>query len=116
MIVGVDSMVVIYACLAPRKSSEPNAKQMDLTNRSKLLLHMLREDTVVLPTVAISEILAPVSTDSRGLLVKKLETLFLCPSFDLAAASIAAQLWAEHKGLGKMTRMAANAKSCEQTR
>ena len=97
MIVGIDSMVLIYAGLVPNKSDEADPKQIDFTNRAKLLLHMQRNNTVVLPTVAISEVLAPVPEASRGILIAKLASLFVCPSFDLPASAIAAHLWAEHK-------------------
>lgn len=97
--VGIDSMVLVYAGLVPRKSSKVPQAPRELTIRAKILLYMHRDDTIVLPTVAISEILVPVPTSHKGALVATLVSKFVCPSFDLPAAAIAAELWSQHKNL-----------------
>lgn len=99
--IGIDSMILIYAGWGPRKSDKVSSNAEELGVRSKLLLHMNRKDIIVLPTVAISEILVPVSPAQRGVLLAKLTDRFLCPPFDLPAAAIAADLWSRHKTLPK---------------
>lgn len=98
MIVGIDSMILIYAGLVPSKASKSGGLG-DLVFRAQILLHDLRKDTIVLPTVAIAELLVPVPATQRGLLVASLAERFVCPTFDQQAASIAADLWSRHKKL-----------------
>jgi len=98
-VIAIDSMVLVYAGLVPRKSNEKSKELEELAIRAKLLLHMHRTDTIVLPTVAVSEILVPVPKGQRGILAAKLSERFLCPSFDLSAAAIAASLWSQYKKL-----------------
>lgn len=99
--IGIDSMVLIYAGVVPRKSGKTTDALKELQVRSKLLLHMhmRRKDTIVLPTIAISEVLVPVPANQRGALLSELSQQFLCPPFDLRAADIAAGIWSEYKKL-----------------
>jgi len=101
MILGIDSMILIYAEIVPSKRTTRSSDFDDLRVRSKLLLHMAarKKDTILLPTVAISELLVPVSKLQRGALIALLQQKFVCPPFDLPAASIAADLWSQHKKL-----------------
>jgi len=99
MIIGIDSMILIYAGLVPRKSGKLSKKLEELGVRSKLLLHMRSKDIIVLPTIAISEVLVPVAAAQRGILLTELSSRFLCPPFDMSAAAIAADLWSQHKRL-----------------
>jgi len=101
MMVGIDSMILIYAGLAPRKTGGVCKELDDLRVRSQLVMHMQRNETIVLPTIAISEVLVPVPPAQRSALIAELSERFLCPSFDLRAADIAADLWAKHKSLPK---------------
>jgi len=94
-------MVLVYAGIVPRKSTKGRTPSSDLTVRAKVLLHMYKDDAIVLPTVAISEILVPVPTSQKGPLLAKLSSRFICPPFDLPAAAIAAELWSQHKKLPK---------------
>ena len=71
---------------------------------AKVLLHMLLtkvngNPTVILPTIAISELLVPVPDAQRGQLAATLATRFVAAPFDIRAASIAAELWSKHKKL-----------------
>jgi hypothetical protein len=97
--VAIDSMIVIYAGLAPSKVASRPAELDELSVRSKLLLHQLlrRKATILLPAVAVSELLVPVPTAQRGTLVAALMKSFVCPPFDLEAAAIAADLWSRHR-------------------
>ncbi|HUT14257.1 MAG TPA: hypothetical protein VMY42_27475 [Thermoguttaceae bacterium] len=97
--IGIDSMILIYAGLVPRKSGKLSKELGELGVRAKLLLHMRRKDIIVLPTIAVSEVLVPVPAAQRGLLLTELSGRFLCPSFDLQAAALAADLWSTHKKL-----------------
>lgn len=101
MIVGIDSNILIYAGVVPRSptSSGKSAEQKDLTRRAKILLHDLRAETVVLPTVAIAEILVPVEPSKHGLLITALKEMFVCADFGERAASIAADLWAQYNNI-----------------
>lgn len=99
--VGIDSMVLVYAGLVPRKSANAPKPPQELIVRAKVLLHMHGKGTIVLPTVAVSEILVPVPTSQKGALVAALSKKFVCPPFDLPAAAIAAELWSQHKSLPK---------------
>ncbi len=101
MIVGIDSMILIYAEVVPAKKAARSSDWDDLRVRSKLLLHIAarKEGMILLPTVAISELLIPVPNAQRGALIAALQKLFVCPAFDLPAASIAADLWSQHRKL-----------------
>jgi len=94
-------MVLVYAGLVPRKSGKATKASDDLAIRAKILLHMHRQDVIVLPTVAVSEVLVPVPTSQKGALAATLSGRFICAPFDLPAAAIAAELWSEHKKLAK---------------
>ncbi len=99
MIFGIDTQILIFAGIAPRKAASNRADITDLRARAKLLIYKAadREDTIILPTVAISELLVPVVPARRGALARELEKVFQCPPFDIPAATIAADLWAEFK-------------------
>ena len=101
MIAGIDSMILIYAGFVPPNRRKRSADSEDLRVRSKLLLYKLaREKTpIFLPTVAISELLVPVSKAEKGALIAALTEKFVCLPFDVRAAAIAADLWSQHKKL-----------------
>jgi hypothetical protein len=97
--VGIDSMVLIYAGYVASKAGPRSPEFEDLSVRAKLLLHQLtrQKATIVLPTVAISELLVPVPKAQKGALIARFTKMFVCPPFDLEAAAIAADLWLRHK-------------------
>jgi len=103
MIVGLDSMIVVYAGVAPsRKQTRP--KNFDeLRIRAKILLFQLARDkaTVVFPTIAVAELLVPVPDAQKGILIAALNEKFVCGPFDLPASAIAAELWSRHAELPK---------------
>jgi len=101
VIVGIDSMILVYAGFVPLKPGKRAADFEDLCVRSKLLLHQIerRKGTVLLPTIAISELLVPVPKAQQGELIAALTKKFVCPPFDIMAAAIAADLWSRHKRL-----------------
>lgn len=102
MIVGIDSMVLIYAGMVPVVSKSKTSKQFEeLSVRAKMLLDTLAHDQadIVLSAVAISELLVPVPLERHGKLLAELSKHFICQPHDLHAASIAAHLWSESKNL-----------------
>ncbi|MBU4270817.1 MAG: hypothetical protein KKE86_06800 [Planctomycetes bacterium] len=103
MIAGIDSMVLVYAGWVPSKNPKHSSKYQELNVRAQLLLHKLfREKALVLlPTVAISELLVPVPKTEKGTLIAALTEKFICPSFDVKAAAIAADLWSQHRNMPK---------------
>jgi hypothetical protein len=52
---------------------------------------------VVLPMVAVSELLVPVPASKRGAIITTLGEMFVCPDYDQKAAAIAADIWAKYK-------------------
>lgn len=97
MVVGIDSNIVVYAGLVARKAANgETTRQQQLVKRAKILLHELRHDTVILPMIAVSELLVPAPMSTHGLIIAELKKVFACPDFSVAAASIAADLWARH--------------------
>lgn len=99
MNIGIDANILIYAGIVPAKPIKETDKLKQLRLRAKLLLHQLQKDTLILPALAVSEILVPVPSSEKGILIAKLREFFVCPSFDLQAATIAAEIWAKHKKL-----------------
>jgi predicted nucleic acid-binding protein len=57
------------------------------------------EDTIILPAVAIAELLTPISSDRRPALLREFTEKFVCPPFDLRAAPLAAKLRADDEQL-----------------
>ena len=101
MSAGLDSMILIYAGVVPSDAKKRPATWEDLRVRSKIRLHQLakQDEPVLLPTIAVSELLIPVPAADRGALIAAIQEQFVCPPFDLPAAAIAADIWAEHSKL-----------------
>ena len=99
--VGIDAMILVYAGIVPSKNAATDPELAELTVRAHRLLYRLSRDdaTIILPTIAISELLVPVPASDHGMLIKALAEQFVCPAFDVQAASVAANLWAAHKKL-----------------
>lgn len=98
MIVGIDSNVLIYAGLAPSKGDSSKLTG-ELGIRAKMLLHRLHREkaTILLPTIAVAELLVPIPKAKHGDVLAVLEKHFVCSPFSLHAAAIAAELWARKK-------------------
>lgn len=107
MIVGIDAMVVIYAELVPAKDRDPPpseeelARLADLKIRAKMLLYTLNREkaTIVLPVVAITELLVPVPKAQKGEVLAELDRLFWCRPHDPQSSAISSDLWARYKQL-----------------
>lgn len=67
--VGIDAMVLVYAGIVPSKEASADVTEWSL--RARRLLDRLDDDeaTIVLPTIAISELLVPVPIAESGLLI-----------------------------------------------
>jgi predicted nucleic acid-binding protein len=80
-----------------------NAEQRDMERRARVLLNQLDEDkaSVIIPSVAVAELLVPIDEADHATFLSELQRRFICPPFDLRAASIAAQLWRSHRQLPK---------------
>jgi hypothetical protein len=112
VIVGIDSLVVIYAGLVPKKAviaangSDPGSedeKLKELQRRAEILISDLadKQATVILSTLALSEILVPVPSHQKGVLIAQLSKRFAIAPFSIKAAALAADLWAQSRGLPK---------------
>lgn len=98
---GIDSMILVYAGLVLAKPETKASDFDELQVRSRLLIFQLarRKSTVFLPTIAVAELLVPVPSAQKGVLIATLQSKFVCPAFDVHAAAIAADLWAMHSKL-----------------
>ena len=95
-------MILIYAGAVPVSDGPKSSDFADLSARAKLLLHDLAKhgnNDIILPTVAISELLVPVPIAQHGPLMAALRKRFICQTHDLLAATIAATIWAQYKQL-----------------
>jgi hypothetical protein len=103
VIFGIDSQVLIYAEMVPLKPGPKSADYADLQERAKLLIYKAADqgDIIVIPAMAISELLVPVPLGQHGAIIQVLEKNFQCPPLDLPAASIAADLWARFRSVSK---------------
>jgi len=100
VIAGIDSMILIYAGIVPQRNGKAkSAKAKKLTHRAKVLMDQLKDETIVLPTIAVAELLVPVPAAQKGSLIATLIGMFHCRPFDLHAAAIGSDLWARHKSL-----------------
>jgi predicted nucleic acid-binding protein len=98
MNIGVDSMVIIYANLAPAKGKGTQSDVLKaLSKRAQLFLLEHEKDEIFLPTIAVSELLVPVPAIQKGAVSAAITERFNCPPFNLQAATIAAELWAAYK-------------------
>lgn len=97
--IAIDAMVLVYAGIVPQKHHSDSSSLRELQTRAKILLHMHRDKTVVLPTIAVAEVLAPVPLRDKGKIVSVLSDQFVLADFNIQSASIASGLWATHKQL-----------------
>lgn len=90
MIVALDTMILIWGI---RRGGKPSQRQLE--QRAKILLRQLEDDRaqIVVPSIVIAELLVPVLPANHGAFIIELQRRFLCPPFDVHAASLAAQLW-----------------------
>lgn len=101
LIIGIDTQILIYAGAVPPKPGKKSVDMIDLRERARLLICQAteRHDTIVIPAVAVSELLIPVPPGQRSSVVQVLERNFRCQPFDIPSAVLAADVWARFKGI-----------------
>ncbi|MFO0969725.1 MAG: hypothetical protein U0793_29555 [Gemmataceae bacterium] len=98
MSVGVDTMVLIWGLkrVIPRQTSQNVA---EMCRRAQILFKNLRNQRIIVPTIAISELLCGVDPKDHGNFVAELKKQFFCPPFDLSACALSATLFRYGKTL-----------------
>ena len=97
--IGIDANLLIYAGIVPKKSKDNTKKLKDLTRRSGILFDNLQGNILAISSIALAEVLVPVSNKKKGKLISELSKRFVIADFTIQAATIASSLWAEHKKL-----------------
>jgi PIN domain len=101
--VTLDTMVLIWGGLRPPVARNPaaSAHAVDMEFRSRVLIRDLedRGEKIIIPTVAVAELLTALDDHLHGKFIAALTDRFFCPPFDLRAAAMAAQLWQWHRRL-----------------
>ncbi len=100
MTCAVDTMIAIWA-LKYFELRGKGAIADDKIVWSRMLLQLIsdRKDELVFPAIAVAEYLVPFSPNDHGVQISKLQNLFFCPSFDIRAASVAADLLRRYRKL-----------------
>lgn len=110
MSVAVDAMVLMWAMRALSTARKRSSTDDDLAlqQRAWMLLEMLHDEQrqVVVPTIAVAELLTGIPHAQHGQFVAELQQRFFMPPFDVRAASVAAKLWQDHRGLPKSDQLA----------
>jgi|GEM_PF-5072610 len=103
-IVAVDTHCVSWAMRPARTDDTPHTQEMRI--RARILFSILDEEKarIVLPCVAVAELLVPISKEHRAEFISRLNAQFICASLDLPASTIAADLWEHHKSFAKEDR------------
>jgi predicted nucleic acid-binding protein len=102
MTVALDSMAVIWGLQSTgNRRGNPEQKDLsDLQRRARILLDILEKEkqTIVLPTVAVAEVLIGVDEKFHDQFIAEIQQRFHCPPFDLRATALAAKLWIRNRG------------------
>jgi predicted nucleic acid-binding protein len=104
--VCIDAMVLIWGFQKPhyqKKGKPRNQDVAEMRRRARLLLTTLAEDneTVMVPAIAVSEVLIGIRPEEHGEFIATLQEHFFLPPYDLRAASLAAKLWQQTRELPK---------------
>ena len=86
---------------------EPAQRNLgEMQRRAAILLELLQEkkETVIIPSIMVSELLVKVEPSKHGTYIAELQKRFFIPLFDLPAAALAASLWLQHRELPKDER------------
>lgn len=109
MICSMDAMTMIWGLRKPHysKSQQPSEEVVDLQRRAHVLLLSLDQQRarIVVPTVAVAEVLAGIERQRHGQVLAEIQKRFFCPPFDLKASALAAELWQKHRALPKNQQM-----------
>jgi len=104
VIVGIDTMVLIWALPEPHiKGKKPPSTQdvAEMQRRAKFLLETLAEENadVVVPTITVSEWLTGIDPSKQGTFISELQESFTLAAFNPKAAAIAAKLFQDVQNL-----------------
>lgn len=103
MTVALDSMTVIWGLQSTgnRRGNPQQPALSGLQKRARILLDILEREgqTIILPTVALAEVLIGVDEKFHDPFIAEIQQRFHCPPFDLRATALAAQLWIRNRGL-----------------
>ena len=103
MSVAFDTMVLIWGGLQRNNPKRGTVTPWvtEMRRRSRLLIRELeeRKERIIIPTVAVAELLVGVASSDHGNFVAVLTERFFCPPLDLRAAALAAELWQYHRDL-----------------
>ncbi|HVA48043.1 MAG TPA: PIN domain-containing protein [Pirellulales bacterium] len=109
MSAAIDAMVLMWAMRALSTARPKSATDDDLAlqQRAWMLLEMLHDEKrqIVVPTVAVAELLAGIPHAQHGQFVAEMQQRFFMPPFDIRAASVSAKLWQDHRGLPKADQL-----------
>src|SRR5713226_2700021 len=101
MTVALDTMTLIWGIRsAAAKAGNPRQTNLaEMQCRSRILIDMLQEDRkkVIIPCVAVSELLIGVELSQHVNFIAALQQNFFCPPYDIRACQLAAKLYLEHK-------------------
>jgi hypothetical protein len=100
-------MIVSWVLREPPKGDNPDGHAAEMRKRALLLWMELydKKTQIIIPTVVVSECLVPIPPLEHGGFIAKLQKMCFLAPFDLAACSLAAQLWQQHRGLPKDQRI-----------
>jgi predicted nucleic acid-binding protein len=109
VIVALDTNILIWG-IKSKHSRRGNPRQpnlVDLQRRSAILLDILdqNKDRIVIPTITVAELLIGVKPAAHVEFITELQERFFCPSFDIRACAVAADLWLRHKELPKSEQL-----------
>lgn len=101
-LIALDTMILIWGIRRGGKASQKGRE-----HRAGILLRTLEEQKaqVVVPTISIAELLVPVPREDHGKFINELQKRFICPPFDVQAASIAADLWRQNSTLTEIDQL-----------
>jgi predicted nucleic acid-binding protein len=91
---ALDTNALIWAM-----KDECTPGQEDMKRRARLALREIERSKlgIVIPSIALAELVSPMSDRQAGDFIAAAEEQFLIAPFDARAASVAAKLWREHK-------------------
>jgi hypothetical protein len=107
--VALDTNILIWG-IKSKHSRRGNPRQpnlVELQRRSAILLDILDQDKerIIIPTITVAELLIGVDPAAHAEFITELQERFFCPSFDIRACAVAADLWLHHKGLPKSDQL-----------
>lgn len=96
--VSFDSMVLIYAGVAPSKHAKHSPDFNELKTRSLILLHDIAEKQTpcIISAIVLSELLVGVAENYKLQFSTEFEAQYVVEPFGIRASSISSTLWATY--------------------